>query len=173
MVRHAPTAASGTALPADEPISSPAAVAAALAGRLPPDGEVLCSPRLRCRQTAAAAGLEALIEPRLDECDFGSWAGRPFAALSDWQRQAWLGDPDAAPHGGESLRAFATRVDAWLDGLDPTATRPLVAFTHAGVIRAAVVHALDAHLGAFWRLSVAPLTVVELLHDGDGWAVAL
>ena len=50
-------------------------------------------------------------------------------------------DPDAAPHGGESLTALLARVAAWLDeqaALDGTA----VAVTHGGVVKAAVVHAL-------------------------------
>jgi broad specificity phosphatase PhoE len=173
LVRHAPTRATGRRFAADEPISEPAAATRALAGRLPREGEVLSSPKLRCRQTAQAAGLRPLIEPRLAECDFGSWEGIAFESRSVEQAGGWRADPDAAPHGGESLRAFSARVASWLEGFDPEDARPLVAFTHAGVIRAAVVHALEGSLASFWRLSVAPLSVVELQRHGDGWTVAL
>ena len=79
-------------------------------------------------------------------------------------------DPEARPHGGESLAAFAARVSRWLDGqarLDGRA----VAITHAGVVRAAVLHALGAPLLAFWRIDTTPLAITELhAHDGR-WKV--
>jgi broad specificity phosphatase PhoE len=73
-------------------------------------------------------------------------------------------DPDAAPHGGESLSAFAARVAEWLD----EQARPVVAITHAGVIRAAVVHANRAPLSAFWEIDPAPLSVTALPLRGLG-----
>ncbi|MHB1836543.1 MAG: histidine phosphatase family protein [Solirubrobacteraceae bacterium] len=173
LVRHAPTAATGCTFAADEPIRDPATVAGALAGWLPDDSEVVSSPKLRCRQTAEAAGCRPAIEPRLSECDFGRWEGLAYAALDAGEHRGWLADPDAAPHGGESLRAFCARIAAWLQDVDPAEARPLVAFTHAGVIRAAVVHALGAPFAAFWRLSVAPLSIVELGRHAGGWSVTL
>jgi broad specificity phosphatase PhoE len=44
-----------------------------------------------------------------------------------------------------------------------------VAVTHAGPIRAAVVHALDAPPEAFWRVDAAPLSVTELHADEGRW----
>ena len=79
-------------------------------------------------------------------------------------------DPDAAPHGGESLTALLARVRAWLEeqaALDGTA----IAITHGGVVKAAVVAALDAPPSAFWRVDVSPLAITELhAHDGR-WTV--
>ena len=167
LVRHAPTAATGRAFAADEPILDPGAVTAALAGRLPSGAGALSSPKLRCIQTAAAAGMAAAIEPRLTECDFGTWEGTPFTDT------VWPSDPDAAPHGGESLNRFFARVAGWLGSL-PEDALPLVAFTHAGVIRAAVAHALGGTIDAFWRVEVAPLSVVELHgYDDDTWGISL
>ncbi|HLI59751.1 MAG TPA: histidine phosphatase family protein [Solirubrobacteraceae bacterium] len=173
LVRHAPTAATGRRFAADEPIREPATVAGVLAGRLPGDGEVVSSPKLRCRQTAEAAGCRPAIEPRLCEYDFGRWEGIAYDALDAGEHRSWLADPDAAPHGGESQRAFSARVVAWLEDIDAAGRRPLVAFTHAGVIRAALVHVLGASWDAFWRLSVAPLSIVELGRCPDGWSVTL
>jgi broad specificity phosphatase PhoE len=174
LVRHAPTGATrAAAFPLDEPLE-PGSLAASLATALPRGCEVLCSPALRCRQTAEAAGLRARSDARLSECDFGRWAGRALAdvhAADPEAAEAWMRDPDAAPHGGESLRVFASRVAGWLDeqaGRGGAAA----AITHGGVVKAALVHALGAPLEAFWRIDVAPLTVTELhAHDGR-WTVA-
>ncbi len=156
LVRHAATSATrAAAFPADEPIDEGAAAPAAVA--LAGFASVIASPALRCTQTAAAGRLTPVVEPRIAECDFGAWAGRSLADLhaeSPEQVAAWIGDPDAAPHDGESLRGFAARVAGWLDeqaGDDGTT----LAITHGGVVKAALVHALGAPIEAFWRLDVA------------------
>ncbi len=176
LVRHAATHATRAAtFPTDEPLDERGRTeAASLAVRLPCRFELLCSPALRCAQTAAAAGLaDARAEPSLAECDFGAWAGRSLAEIhadDPLAAGAWMTDPAACPHGGESLRAFSERVASWLDEqarLDGRA----VAITHGGVVKAAVVHALAAPLDAFWRIDVSPLSITELhAHDGR-WTV--
>lgn len=176
-MRHAATAATrANAFPVDEPLDERGLAAAALlAAAFPPRCEALCSPALRCRQTAEAAGLPApSVQPALAECDFGAWAGRSLAdvhAAEPESATAWMLDPDARPHGGESLTAFAARVGAWLDG---QARRDgcAVAITHGGVVKAALVHALDAPLHAFWQIDSRPLSITELhAHDGR-WTVS-
>jgi broad specificity phosphatase PhoE len=83
---------------------------------------------------------------------------------------AWMTDPEAAPHGGESLTALLQRVATWLDE-QATQDGTAIAITHAGVVKAAVVHALDAPPSAFWRIDVSPLSITELhAHDGR-WTV--
>jgi broad specificity phosphatase PhoE len=166
LVRHAPTRATrGFAFPADEPLDARGRVAAASLV-VPARLEVLCSPALRCRETAAGAGLVCTIDERLAECGFGDWGGRTLDAIPPADAGAWMADPDAAPHGGESLTAFAARIAAWLD--DQAALGGgAVAITHGGVVKAAVVHALGAPLAAFWRIDASPLAITELhAHDG-------
>ncbi len=175
-MRHAATDATrAAAFPADEPVGELALVAARrLRDALPARCEAISSPALRCRQTAAAAGFEQpRVEPAIAECDFGSWAGRRLAdvhASEPDAARAWMTDPAARPHGGESLTAFVARVAAWLDRqaeLDGCA----VAIAHGGVVKAALVHALAAPVAAFWRVDVAPLSITELhAHDGR-WTV--
>ncbi len=177
LVRHAATVATrASAFPADEALDERGlADAARLAQALPATlGDVLTSPALRCRQTAEAAGLQApSSQPALSECDFGAWAGRTLAevhAADEAAATAWLTDPDAAPHGGESLTGFAARVAGWLDAQATPGGRA-IAVTHGGVVKAAVVRALGAPLTAFWRIDVAPLALTELhAHDGR-WTV--
>jgi broad specificity phosphatase PhoE len=176
LVRHAPTRATrATAFPLDEALDEAGRTAAAsLAAALPRRCDIMSSPALRCRQTAEAAGLQAQPEAALAECDFGRWAGSTLAEVHAGEpdgARAWMVDPDAAPHGGESLSAFARRVAGWLDR-QAQRDGAAAAITHGGVVKAAVVHALGAPLQAFWRVDAAPLTVTELhAHDGR-WTVA-
>jgi broad specificity phosphatase PhoE len=171
LVRHASTSATrSAAFPRDEPLDEPGRIAAAaLADLVAGDGQLVCSPSLRCRQTAAAAGLRPRLDRRVSECDFGRWAGARLSELDPESTRSWMCDPDAAPHGGETLRGFAARIAAWLDDQPPGSTTVI---THGGVIRAAVVHALAAPLSAFWRIDVSPLSITELRSHDGAWTLA-
>lgn len=175
LVRHAATSATrASAFPADEPLDAQSwEVAERLASALPSGCEPLSSTALRCRQTAAAAGLQPRLVPEISDCDFGSWTGRTLSEIHAEDPEAtrgWMTDPQARPHGGESLAAFAQRVAAWLDGQARRDGR-VVAVTHGGVVRAALVHAIGAPIEAFWRLDASPLGITELhAHDGR-WTV--
>ncbi|MEW6581602.1 MAG: histidine phosphatase family protein [Actinomycetota bacterium] len=177
LVRHAATGATRVgAFGRDEGLDPRGRdAAAALAGRRPRRRQVVVSPARAARETAAAAGLAVdRVDAALADCDAGAWAGR---SLRDVHRDdplgavAWLTDPDAAPHGGESLRAVLDRVAGWLTGL-AGGDGAVVAVTHAAPIRAALVHALGAPAAALWRIDVAPLSITELHASGGGWTVA-
>jgi broad specificity phosphatase PhoE len=172
LVGHAPTSATRAgSFPADEPVDERGrAAAAALAAALPRRCDVVCGPERRCVETARAAGLGAIVDEALADCDYAAWSGRAVADLDAADGRAWRTDPDAAPHGGETLRAFAARVGAWLDE-QVTAAGATVAITHAAVVRAAVVHALGTPLDTFWRLDIAPLSITELHTRDGGWSV--
>lgn len=175
LVRHAPSDATRrSAFPVDEPLDARGLdEARALAPRLERSDVAWTGPAARARQTAEALGLDAAVAPQLDECDFGAWRGRTLAELDTEDPvavAAWIEDPAAAPHGGESLLALLDRVRGWLDAHAGDGAR-VVAVTHAGVIRAALVCALDAPPRAFWRFDVAPLSRT-VLHAHDGrWTV--
>lgn len=175
LVRHAPSQATRrSAFPLDEPLDARGLdEARALATHLGRFDAAWSSPAARARQTADALGLTASLAAELDECDFGSWRGRTLADLHAEDPAAvaaWMEDPAAAPHGGESLLALLERVRGWLDARADDGSRT-VAVTHAGVIRAAVVCALDAPPPAFWRVDVAPLSRT-VLHAHEGrWTV--
>jgi broad specificity phosphatase PhoE len=175
LVRHAPSAATRrSAFPVDEPLDARALEGArALRPRLDRADVAWTGPAARARQTAEALGLDATVAPELDECDFGAWRGRTLAELDTEDPvavAAWIEDPAAAPHGGESLLALLDRVGGWLSARAADGER-VVAVTHAGVIRAALVRALDAPVHAFWRFDVAPLSrTVMHAHDGR-WTV--
>ena len=174
LVRHAPTAATRAyAFPADEPLDDRGAEAAVTLSA-PPRAEVVCSPSERCRATAEAAGLTIdAVERAIAECDFGSWAGRSLDELvaeRPDETRTWMTDPDSAPHGGESLRAFTARVTAWLDD-QARRDGTCLAITHGGVVRTAIVHALAAPIESFWRVDCAPLSRTELRAHNGRWTL--
>ena len=170
---HGMTAAQrGARFADDEPLEDSASVAiAALKGKLPAFQRCWTSPTLRARATARLLGIEAVVEAALADADYGRWKGKAMAEIADKEPKsiaAWLADPSARPHGGESIRDLTTRVGAWLDGQLATGGRSL-AITHQAVIRAAIVHVLGAPAPAFWRVDVEPLSQTELSSDGRRW----
>jgi len=129
---------------------------------------------LRAVQTAEALGLSPIVEPLLRECDYGEWAGRSLDDVHSRDPQgiaAWLSDPEAAPHGGEPIAELLWRVATWLNAQRHVPGK-ILAITHASVIRAAMVHALRAPADSFWRIGVAPLSMMKLSCAGEHWALA-
>ncbi|WP_406155133.1 histidine phosphatase family protein [Streptomyces canus] len=146
--------------------------AEAVAATLPQAGTVYTAPSPRCTGTAEALGWEAVTaQPALRDLDMGSWYGRTLdeiAATDASGLAGWLTDPEAAPHGGESVQQICDRVAAWLDALPSDAGRVLAVVEQA-VARAAVVHALGAPRQAFWRIDVPPLSTVDLTGRDGRW----
>lgn len=110
----------------------------------------------------------AAVEPDLGPWDLGSWTGLPLTELPDLA--AWRGDPSWAGHGGESLVALQRRVAGLLHRWHARPGR-LAAVTHAGVVRAAVTHVLQAPPEAAWELDVAPGSLTELHTTATGWRI--
>ena len=131
-----------------------------------------CGPERRCLETAGALGLASAPQSILRAWDLGSWAGRTIAELGDEEPSslgAWREDPDAAPHGGETLSQLLDRVGAWLD--EPSERERAVAVADASVVRASLIRALGADWHAYWRLDLPPLTVSVLTHGSGVWRV--
>ncbi|MFK4221992.1 histidine phosphatase family protein [Streptomyces sp. NPDC019890] len=143
--------------------------ARAAAGALPRADRVLSGPSARCRETAAELGAQAQVAEELGDWDMGRWRGRRLEEVSASEPEAvsaWLSDPSAAPHGGESLVALCARVGDWLDSLD---AGRVLAVVEPTVVRAAVVRGLGLAPEVFWRLDVAPLTLTELSGRAGRW----
>jgi broad specificity phosphatase PhoE len=173
---HASTSAVRTSIfPADEPLDDHGRQKlAAFPDPLRHSDRCFASPALRARQTAEALGLTAAVEPALRDCDYGQWTGRTFEEVQAQEPQAmaeWIGDPDATPHGGESIAALIARVSNWLD-TQSAAPGTVVAVTHASVMRAAIVCALKAPPRSFWHIDIAPLSLVRLSGHGGRWTLA-
>ncbi|MEV4433171.1 histidine phosphatase family protein [Streptomyces sp. NPDC049555] len=141
------------------------------AATLPRADRYGCAPSLRCRQTATALGLDTEPVAELGDLDVGRWKGRSLEEVAGCEADsvtAWLSDPDAAPHGGESVSALVERVGGWLEGASAGSGRILVVAEPAAV-RAAMVHALGLPLPLFWRLDVAPMTLTVLTGRAGRW----
>ncbi|MDR3098547.1 MAG: histidine phosphatase family protein [Paraburkholderia sp.] len=133
---------------------------------------VLTSPAALARASARAAGFAAGRVEALSDAHYGTWQGQ---RLTDVAREApealaaWTRDPAfRPPGGGQSFDDVRQRVAAWLDAL-ADAQRTVVAFTHAPVIRAAILHALGASSASFRHLEIAPLSVTALRRSPQGW----
>jgi broad specificity phosphatase PhoE len=185
LISHAPTAAMRAGrFPADDPLDARGlADAQAAQARLSHlshlaafnEAPAFVSPAACARDTASALGLNAKVDAALADIDYGNWTGRrlaDLAAQTPIDLTAWMHDPDAAPHGGESFGQAVKRIGEWLDTLDVAQSnaRDVIAVTHAAIIRAAVIHALAASSAIFPRIEIAPLTVVELHRSQQrGW----
>jgi broad specificity phosphatase PhoE len=180
LISHAATAAMrGGRFPGEEALDAfdvhnvrDQAAVAALRERLPVVGDafVFSSPAACARDTAQALGLVAQVDTGLADAHPGHWSGRRLAEFAVDEAPAlaaWSSDPHAAPHGGESFGAVLARVGAWLEGLEDSDI--IIAVTHAAVMRAAIIHALDAPPASFPRIEIAPLSVVELRRSARGW----
>ena len=154
----------------------------ALARRLPPQSVVVESGLLRCHQTLGAiesAGLSvapAIVEPALQEQDFGHWQGRRWAELDQSKDPLvaafWRDPAGTAPPGGESFEALMGRVRIAVIALTRQFEgRDIVAVAHAGTVRAALALALDLSPQAALSFVVDPLSLTRLDAIGEGWRV--
>lgn len=167
LICHARTVAQKLArFPTDEPVENLAVPSDAFRARLAVTRRLVCAPELRTQQTAAWFGVDAQIDQSLRDCDWGRWHGKSIKDLQANENQAlqaWLADPEAAPHGGESVRQLTQRVAKWLDTI-AAAPGHVVAVTHPFVMRAALIQVLQG--AAFHAIDVEPLAMIDLRFNG-------
>ncbi|MFH8514353.1 histidine phosphatase family protein [Streptomyces gelaticus] len=152
--------------------------AAAAATAVPEADRLLHGPSERCAGTAEALGLCAEPEPAVRGWDMGRWSGRRLAAVTAAEPEAvsaWLTDPSAAPHGGDSLLELCSRTGRWLETLASAEGGPdekghrVLGVVEPAVVRAVIVGALGLPPESFWRLDVAPLTLTALSGRSGRW----
>jgi broad specificity phosphatase PhoE len=174
-IAHGATKATrATLFPRDEPLEAVStAKAAALAPRMGRAEAAWTSPALRAVQTAEALGLAATIDHLIADIDLGDWAGKSLAELEAADAAGlaqWMEDPSSAPHGGESVAHLLARIARWLANISTRDGR-IIAVTHAAVIRAAGIIALDANPKSFWRIDISPLSFSRFDAQGGRWTV--
>jgi broad specificity phosphatase PhoE len=173
-IAHAATDAQRhAAFPLDEPITEQEiAKIAALKWEAPRAKHVWSAPEQRAQQTSKALGLHAVAVDELRECDYRRWRGRRMDEVQADNPDgilAWLTDPGAAPHGGESIEELIGRVGRWLD--EQREKNHTIAVTHPAVIRAAIIYALRIPVQTFWRFDISPLTFTDLRFSGNLWTL--
>jgi broad specificity phosphatase PhoE len=171
LVRHASTPATRrAAFPTDEPLDAPGVLHARALGRfLERADRALIAPSAPARQTASEAGLDGEPDVEIAGWDYGTWAG---LTLDEVERRApdglwtWRLDPEARPHGGESLVELIERARRFVARV---ATLPgrTAAVTDGGFIKAAVISALDAPMELFWSIDISPASITELATAAD------
>jgi broad specificity phosphatase PhoE len=134
----------------------------------------LRGPEEACEATAVRLGAGAEPVAELRHCDFGAWTGKPLIDVASEDAaglEAWLHDPSASPHGGESLAKLINRVGwvlddhPWPDGRSVAVVTPLVA-------RALLVHALGAAPEVIFHIDIAPLARASLSRSTAVWRLA-
>ena len=140
-----------------------AAAAARVAAQLPAHLPVFSSPLQRCRLLAEALHPAPLIDPRLQEMDFGEWEMTPWDRIQREALDGWAADPlGYRPPQGESVAELQQRVlqfiaEALGDGLERAAL-----VTHAGVIKVVVGMARGLPAGKWMRLAFEYESVICL-----------
>ncbi len=131
---------------------------------------IYTSPASRCLLLARelAAPREPRIAEDLLEMHFGEWEGLPWDAVPRAELDAWTQDVWSYPAGGgESTAMLAARWRRWSATLTEH-TVPIVAVTHAGLIRVALAGAaLDGADGSSLARLFEPAVSFASVHRID------
>jgi broad specificity phosphatase PhoE len=165
LISHAATEAQRrAAFPLDEPVlERDVTKIKGLMWSAPTRAQAWSAPEQRTQQTSQILGLSVTLAEELRDCDYGQWRGQSMEGVQAEDPDAilaWLSDPSAAPHGGESLESLIGRVGRWMD--EQCTGKDAIAVTHPAVIRAAIVHGLRIPAQVFWRFDIPPLTLTDL-----------
>jgi broad specificity phosphatase PhoE/ribonuclease HI len=128
---------------------------------------VLTSPVRRTRETAEVIaellGRPVEEEPGFAEMEFGVWDGLTFAEVAERDQaglDAWLGQLDRAPEGGESFETVEARVlEALARVRAAHAGRTVVLVSHVTPIKILVSNAIGAPLDGVFRMELSPASV--------------
>jgi broad specificity phosphatase PhoE len=115
--------------------------------------------------------LDYALLPALRDCDYGAWAGSKFDDVLAQDGDAvskWMRDFEAAPPGGESMASVIRRVADRLDDEIAVSGQSIIV-THPTIIRAAIIHAIQALTTSFWRIDIAPLSITRLSGIQGRW----
>ena len=137
-----------------------------------PIAQMRISPMERCFETvspwinecvlATNPKFEPIIDPMLNEVDYGDWSGKRLATLS--RKKEWKTVQESPSRmyfpGGEGIAAMQTRV---MKSVHEVASMPdskvAVFVSHGDVIKSIVASALGMHLDEFQRIIIDPASV--------------
>jgi len=137
-----------------------------------PVAQVRISPMERCFETIApwinnyvlksTPNFEPIIDPLLNEVDYGQWSGKRLITLS--RKKEWKTVQDSPSRmyfpGGEGIAAMQARA---MSSVHQAAALPdskvAVFVSHGDVIKSILASALGMHLDEFQRIIVDPASV--------------
>ena len=147
-------------------------------GENSPWDQLVSSPLQRCHAFALALGekhgLPVSVERDFREVGFGSWEGRSPADIQQQDPEeyaAFYADPvNNRPPGAEDLLDFGRRVARAMEHTARAhAGKRVLVVAHAGVIRAALGHVLQAPPAAWYRAKVDNAGLSRFARDEKGW----
>ena len=125
--------------------------------------QIICSPMHRCQEFAQALadkhGLPLHTESDFREVGFGEWTGHSPKDIQQQYPQAYrdfYADPvNKRPRNAEDLHKFGKRVaHAMQNAVNLFEGKRLLIVAHAGVMRAALGHVMQAPAAAWYRVKV-------------------
>lgn len=140
---------------------------------------VLCSPRLRARETCDLAGFgdRKVIVDDLHEWDYGEYEGLTSPEIRKINPE-WSLWRDGCP-GGESPQEVAARADRVIGmAVAAGATGDTIAFAHGHILRVLAARWIGLGAAGGERLALAPAGIAKLGHEHatrvvDRWNVTL
>lgn len=169
LVRHGRTAANAQGLlqgrldpPLDDVGHRQAAAIAAMIGEV---DEVICSPLVRARETAAYFDAEPTVDDRWVEIAYGEYEGVPAGEVPPEVWQSWRENSEFRTRGGESFGDLDERVRAaCLDLRGRIREANVVVVSHVSPIKAAVAWSLGVTMEIMFHchLSQASLCRIDV-----------
>ncbi len=132
------------------------------------DCRVFSSPLTRCVQLAETFSESVIIDPRLQELNFGDWEGQRFDDIDPVALQYWTDNfSTATPPNGESFSDLYQRTGEFWQELLANPADQVVIVTHAGVIRALLARVLSlAPANAFqFRIDASSVHKLSCVDD--------
>lgn len=134
---------------------------------------VVSSPLERALQTAeplaARLGLRIEVAEEATEVDFGEWSGKTIQELEtlpEWKIFNIFRSSAHAP-GGELMLEVQARIVTGLNRLaDRYTDKTIAVFSHADVIKAALMHFAGSPLDFMFRFEIGPASITRIeLHE--------
>jgi alpha-ribazole phosphatase len=132
------------------------------------DCRVFSSPMTRCVQLAETFFDSVVVDPRLQELNFGDWEGQRFDDIDQVALQNWTDNfATATPPNGESFAELYARTGEFWQELLANPCDQVVVVTHAGVIRALLARVLSLpHANAFqFRIDAGSVHKLQCVGD--------
>lgn len=148
-----------------------------------PVKKLFSSQMLRAKQTANILAKElscsVMVEPLLNEIDFGDWEGLTFNEIATSYEElskAWLKNPFAVNiPGGESWDSFVIRVRKGWEKVKKVCVNESVLVTHAGCIKLILSWELNIELEKGWQIKQdkGAINILDLNKKGQAKVLTL
>ncbi len=140
---------------------------------------IYTSPLMRARivaeGAASALGMQALVDERLTELDFGVTEGLTYPEIVERGITfSFAAEDEPVAPGGESRRDILRRTAGVMDDIVALGGKRVAVVTHGGVVRSALVHLLGLPISAIWSFEISNGCVAHVrVIQGHGQLVEL